>query len=224
MILGVNKPFVVCYNNYTKTVKRGFIMSLEQKWTQHLKTLGVKLPKNNTNGRNVLEFMYKNIGCWCDKLQIVAAICYEGPDLQSMRHLSTGGWFVEQDGKGNYRLVTVTQTFPKWIPNKRKTKINVESWEALKSKYNNKCASCGSEEGKPHNHTLKITKLEKGHKDPEKDLTLNNMIPQCDYCNKRYKDTYKFDNYGIPIEIKLDIGQGPLWYKIPNYGKQKNEI
>jgi len=189
---------------------------LECMWEKNLKQLEVKLPKKETVSRDVLEFLYKNEGVWCSKADIISAIDYKGNDLQAPRHLPSQGWNIEQDHKGNYRLINITQTNPNWKPNKRSSNINFESWESIKQSYNNKCASCGSEENKPHNHTGKLVKLEKGHKNPEKGLSLNNIIPQCNYCNKRFKDIYKFDNYGIPVEIKLK----GVWHKIPNYNRK----
>jgi len=189
---------------------------LEYMWEKNLKHLEVKLPREGTVSRNVLEFLYKNKGVWCSKADIISAIEYKGNDLQAPRHLSSQGWYIEQDYNGNYKLFNLTQTSPNWKPNKRISNINYESWENIKQSYNNKCASCGSEENKPHNHTGKIVKIEKGHKNPDKDLSLDNIIPQCNYCNKRFKDTYKFDNYGIPVEIKLE----GVWHRIPNYNRK----
>ena len=107
--------------------------------------------------------------------------------------------------------------YPKWIPDKRTTNIVAGDWDEKKEMYDNKCATCGSKEGESHNHTNKIVKMEKGHKDPELDLTIENTIPQCNYCNKRFKDIYKFDNFGLPVMIKLEN----VWYNIPNYNRKK---
>lgn len=192
-------------------------MTLQENWEKHLKNKGVKIPRADTWSRMSLEFLFKNQNRWVSKQKIIEGIGYDGSDLQAPRHLSANGWYLEQDYKGNYKLVNVNKPFPKWIPDKRNTDLSINSWKELKQKYKNKCATCGSEEGKPHNHTNKITKLEKGHKDPEKYLNIKNTIPQCNYCNKRFKDTYKFDNYGIPIMIKLK----GVWYDIPNYNRTK---
>ena len=195
-----------------------FIMNtLYNEWVKYLKPKGVKLPKEDTWGRKSLEFMYVNLNAWVSKEIIIEGIGYTGPDLQAPRHFSASGWYVEQDYKGNYKLVCVKETFPKWIPDKRTTNIASDSWDELKQKYNNECATCGSKEGEPHRHTNKKTKLEKGHKNPELDLTIENTIPHCNYCNKRFKDTYKFDNYGLPVMIKLE----GVWYDIPNYDRSK---
>jgi len=191
--------------------------TLYDNWNGYLKPSGVTLSGEGTWNRKTLEYLYQNLNEWKSKEEIIRAIGYDGNDLQAPRHLPEKGWYIKQDNKANYKLVSVEKTYPNWIPDKRKTNISANSWEELKQKYNYECASCGSKESKPHRHTNKIVKIEKGHKDPDKDLTLDNTIPQCNYCNKRSKDTYKFDNYGWHIEIKLN----GVWHKIPNYNREK---
>lgn len=193
------------------------MITLYDGWFKYLKDKNVKLPKDGTWGRKTLEHLYKNLNKWVSKQNLIENIGYNGPDLQAPRHLSSDGWYIEQDYKGNYKLKNIKQTFPSWISDKRNTDISINSWKELKQKYKNKCATCGSKERELHNHTNKQTKLEKGHKDPEKSLTIKNTIPQCNYCNKRFKDIYKFDNYGLPIAIKIK----GVWYDIPNYNRTK---
>lgn len=193
------------------------MITLHDAWYENLYPKGVKLPKEDTWGRKTLEYLYKNLNIWVSKQNLIENIGYTGPDLQAQRHLSSEGWYIEQDYKGNYRLVTIKEVFPNWISDKRTTNIALDSWNELKQKYNNECATCGSKEGEPHRHTNKKIRLEKGHKDPELDLTIENTIPHCNYCNKRFKDTYKFDNYGLPVAIKLVS----VWHDIPNYNRTK---
>jgi len=192
-------------------------MNLYEQWETHLKNSGVKIPGDVSWGRKSLEYLFKNLNRWVSKEDIIKGIKYNGYDLQAPRHLSSSGWYIEQDYRGNYKLITVKKPFPAWIPDKRTTDITSISWKELKQRYNNECATCGSKEGSPHRHTNKKTKLEKGHKDPTLNLTIKNTIPQCNYCNKRFKDIYKFDNYGLPILIKIKN----VWYNIPNYDRTK---
>ena len=190
---------------------------LKDEWEVNLNPCGVKLPKEDSWKREVLEFLYENINEWVSKESIIEGIGYNGTDLQAPRHLASDGWYIKQDYKVSYKLVSVTKILPNWIPKKRTTNIPVADWESLKTYFKNKCASCGSDEGQPHIHTGQIVKLEKGHKDPDLDLTLENTIPQCNYCNKRHKDIFKFDNYGIPIMVKIE----GVWVDIPNYNRTK---
>ena len=41
-----------------------------------------------------------------------------------------------------------------------------------------------------------ITLLQQGHKDPSLPLTLNNTIPQCQFCNRASRNYFIFDNKG----------------------------
>jgi len=64
-------------------------------------------------------------------------------------------------------------------------------------KYKHRCATCGSREGKHHYHWPNtITKLQKSHKDPRKPLSGNNIIPQCQKCNRAYRNFWIFDDKG----------------------------
>jgi hypothetical protein len=186
--------------------------SLHSIWESNLKDLNVKLPKEGSWARKSLEYLYENIGTWKHKTDIIKGIGYNKTDLQP-RHLNKQyGWYVEQDGKANYKLVSVTEVWPQWIPNKRTTIISAVDFDELKEKYNYQCASCGCKEGEPHRYNAgEIVKLERGHKDPDLDLKLDNMIPQCGYCNKRYKNRFKFDNYGMIIAVRVDADTG--WRK-----------
>ena len=103
--------------------------TLYAEWERYLKLKGVKIPRENTWGRKVLELLYKNKKEWVFKKDIIEGIDYSGPDLQAPRHLSAAGWYIEQDYKGGYRLVSVKEAFPQWIPDKRTTNITSGSWE-----------------------------------------------------------------------------------------------
>ena len=196
--------------------ERYYIM-LKDNWKTYLEPIGVKLPKENTWQRKTLEFLYENINEWVTKKAIMEGIGYTGTDLQAPRHLSAFGWYIKQDLKGKYKFVTTEKVYPKWIPDKRTTNIVAGDWDEIKKFYNYKCATCGSKEGELHNHINKITKIEKGHKDPELDLTIENTIPQCKYCNGRFKDNFKFDNYGLPVMFKIEN----VWTPVPNYNRKK---
>lgn len=71
-------------------------------------------------------------------------------------------------------------------------------FKALKAEYDDRCAVCGSLENSPHfkNKAL-ITRLEQGHCDPDKPLTVDNCIPICTYCNQVYRNTFIFNKRGF---------------------------
>ena len=65
------------------------------------------------------------------------------------------------------------------------------------------CVNCGSKDGEPMRWDKSIvTKLQKGHMDPDKDLTEDNCVPQCGFCNQRYKDKAVFDKRGQVIRLR----------------------
>ena len=72
----------------------------------------------------------------------------------------------------------------------------------LKIRYKNRCASCGSEEGKPNlRYPSATTKLQLGHRNPHKPLTEDNSIPQCQFCNRADRDWWVYDERGRVVGI-----------------------
>ena len=64
--------------------------------------------------------------------------------------------------------------------------------------YENRCATCGTKEGEPsHRYGEDKVVLQQGHRDPSKPATdLDNIIPQCQFCNRAYRGDYVFDDKG----------------------------
>ena len=126
-------------------------------------------------------------------------------DMQISRHLSTQlGWNIQNGTnntsqglkRGEFKLISLESTLPDFKKDRRKTFYTKKSFEDIKEKYDNKCACCGSEEGKPHRYWKSaITKLEMGHMDPTKNLS-GNIIPQCQFCNRQSKGKWIFDENG----------------------------
>lgn len=181
-------------------------MTLEEEWKVYLKPKGVNFNfKKDSLAYLCLVELYQNLGNWVTKKELVEKIGYQGTDLQTPRHLwNTHGWYIESNRKGAgnlaYRLVTVKEPSPNWIPVKRTCGLNVSDWDELKKEYDNCCASCGSKEGEPHRYHKRTVVLEKGHMDPRKDMSVGNIIPQCNFCNKHYGNRYIFDRMGRVIE------------------------
>ncbi len=126
-------------------------------------------------------------------------------DVQQARHLSAQkGWFISSGGRdnvhvkkiGEYRLISLEIPYPGFTKH-RTEQTSDDSWISIKQKYHNRCATCGSEENKRHLHwTNTITKLQKSHMDPSKPLSKNNIIPQCQKCNRAYRNFWIFDDKG----------------------------
>ena len=175
-------------------------------WENNLKHLNVKLPKKGRK-RCVLNFLYENLGKFIhiDQIKEHVAKQYKltGTDPLQVRHLSTqDGWNIIKQGKYMHCLLDVNSTCPSFICEKRKILINEETWINLKKFYEYMCVNCGSKENEPQRWDKNnITNLQKGHMDPTKSLTEDNCIPQCQFCNRRYKDKAIFDKRGQVITI-----------------------
>jgi len=122
-------------------------------------------------------------------------------DFQITRHLGMQyGYYIEKSGSkiyGWYKLITLESPHPSFIAIRRNQAFTESEWEDLKKEYNYRCQSCGAIEGEQHykDQTL-IVRIEKGHCNPFKELTLDNVFPQCNYCNQIYKNKFVFDKRG----------------------------
>ena len=98
--------------------------------------------------------------------------------------------------RSHFCLLNLTKHHPNYIPS-RNTSISMsdEEWEKLKKEYKSQCASCGNIEGEPMRfNSYTITKLQRGHMDPRKEGSSDNIIPQCKDCNQQYKNKAIFNN------------------------------
>ncbi|MGC8894135.1 MAG: hypothetical protein ACP5QG_04725 [candidate division WOR-3 bacterium] len=132
------------------------------------------------------------------------------PDVQEGRHLAAQkGWFIVAGGRDNkdvvlkrdeYKLMSLKKPYPGFTH--RKIEMEEEDWEKIKKRYNYRCATRGSKEGRPHLHWPNTkTKLQKAHKDPNKDLGPGNIIPQCQKCNRADRNNWVYDNKGRVIKL-----------------------
>ena len=171
---------------------------LEEHWKNNLKKHGVKFNfKPDSWSYKTLLFMYKNLGLWLNKKVIAEEIGYSGSDLQNPRHLAKqAGWNIEQDRKGNYRLVCVKVPHPAFSKKKRLNELKTTDFEKIKKEYDYRCATCGEKENSIHRFEYGKVVLEKGHMNPKLDMSAENIIPQCNFCNKFYLDKYIFDKQG----------------------------
>lgn len=120
-------------------------------------------------------------------------------DLQSGRHLGTqfGYDIINSRGNINGYCLKSLNVRGGFLPSRRDVDMTNLEWENLKKDYKYKCATCGDSEDEATRYDgNKICKLEMGHMNPHKSLTLSNTIPQCSECNSQYKDKFIFNKLG----------------------------
>lgn len=135
---------------------------------------------------------------------------------QQVRHLGTQyHWNILNKGadipdenekvpSAYHYLVSVDQPNPTLLIDemKRKGRMAATDFNDLKIVYNYCCATCGRKEGTTDERNGDVViKLQQGHMDPSKSLTLDNTIPQCQYCNQTYGDDFCFNEYGRVIAV-----------------------
>ena len=176
---------------------------------------GVVLPglfksNNITKDALTLVYLYSKINQGVSKDELTAFIKQYYPntnDVQQARHLAAQkGWYILSGTRGDadsglkngeYKLVSIEIPYPEFTSGRRKLSIDTGDWGTLKENYNNRCATCGSKEGEKHyyNPSL-ITQLQKGHMDPNLPIDIGNIIPQCSWCNRAYRNYFCFDETG----------------------------
>ena len=164
---------------------------------------GVKIPGYKSNRGLALICLTMNYGeevkC-SDVLKFVVENKHNTSVHTEVRQLWADGLYVlgtDTLHKKCYKLVTLDEPLPKYIEKKRKSKLSEEQFEEIKKKYNYECASCHCKEGEPHpKNPSKIVKLQMGHMDPNKELTVDNCIPQCPHCNQTNRDDYIYNKHG----------------------------
>ena len=177
---------------------------------------GVRLPKENTQKGQTLLFLFENKGKIVSKeaaeKSVFSRLSSQPKDLQSLRHLGKqDGFDILQGGqefsgellrRGEYVLVGFEKPNEFWGFTRRDE--SDLDWSGIKSKYKLSCATCGAKEGAEHRFTKQIVVLEKGHMDPSKPMTDDNIIPQCKDCNKVAKNDLVFDQYGRVRKLTLE--------------------
>ena len=106
----------------------------------------------------------------------------------------------------HYILITLKEAYPSFKITRRQDTIS--DWSQIKALYDNRCATCGAKEGEPHYlHKASLVSLEKGHCNPNKELSSDNVIPQCQECNKSYQDKFIFSKDGKVSKINIKSKQ-----------------
>ena len=135
------------------------------------------------------------------------------PDLspdQQVRHLKREGWEIQGSKPGLHKLdpFRPSSEFLNAEAAKR-ARLDVGSFSDIKAAFGHRCATCGAQEGEPDpRYGAEPVTLQQGHQDPHKaGDDMGNIIPQCQFCNRAYRDDFVFDDKG---RVKALAGLGPL--------------
>jgi len=202
---------------------RSIYSVIEDYHKRYLKEHGVKLPRLKRGGsftKDALVLVYLAQGypdtSIVTKGQLTEFIRQFYPntnDVQQARHLAAQfGWYIlsgtRKDNEsyglkdGEYKLKTLEDFYPGFTHQRRELLAGEDFFEVLKEQYENRCATCGSEEGKPHRYWKNtITKLQMGHMNPSKPLEPGNIIPQCEKCNRPDRNYWIYDDKGRVVGI-----------------------
>ena len=186
-----------------------------------LKKFGVKLPKlQDAKGgftKDALVLIYLSLGYPKTKpvsktelTHFVRGLYPDTPDVQQARHLGAqSGWWIVAGGRDNivaslrrgwYQLYTLEKPYPSFTLGH--CIMETADWSLLKKQYGFRCATCGSEEDKPHlQWPATKTKLQKAHMNPRKPLIAGNIIPQCGKCNRADRNYWVYDAKGRVVNI-----------------------
>ena len=213
-IIAIHNKLIRAYNERLR------VYGAQPLWSETIEGMdltAVDIGKLNAKELQMI-FLYKYINCFVHKDLISEFVRKYKPNAkldQQVRHLGTQcNWYVlnkdtkvpdadEKVPSGYNYLVSIEMPNPKVIVTslKRAGRSAARTFEELKYIYDLKCATCGLEEDKLDWRTGNKVRLQQGHMDPNKMLTIDNTIPQCEYCNKTYQDNFVFDQYGRIIKI-----------------------
>ena len=79
--------------------------------------------------------------------------------------------------------------------------IPAETWEEVKARYDFRCAWRRIREGEAHWFNSAVTRLQQGHKDPARPLTVENSIPLRQYHNQAMRDLLVLNDDGFPRAV-----------------------
>lgn len=177
----------------------------------------LSMPRKNSKQYYALFFFWLNKNKVVSKKQAEQFarehFCINPGDWQALRHLGKQfGFDIKQSPhmhngtelkKGEYLFVGFDTINFYYNDSKRKETTDLD-FDTIKNNFDNCCASCGSKEGEKHRYTQTTTRLEKGHKDPLIEMSNDNIVPQCSYCNKKFANKFILDDRGQPKRATLD--------------------
>lgn len=206
-------------------IKEIYETIIKPHWEKYLKKKGIKLPRlekiekgerKYTIDALVLVYLAKDYPnnkpvSKKELTEFVRKFYPKITDVQQARHLGRQKGFYIVSGQrknykhiqkkkgielkpGDYYLVSLEKPYPNWSPERREG-IKNKDFKEIKKKFKNRCATCGSKEGKPNlKNPNRITTLHIAHIDPNDPQ--QGFIPQCDECNRAYRNWFVFDGQG----------------------------
>jgi len=162
---------------------------LDKAFRQYLEPLGVKWP--DPSQYPGLWLLHQNLNQPIGQSELTDFYRKFGEDYnKQLRHVSAKGWYITTGSKratrmiadsslksSELKLVNVTSPNPLWLISGRLTRMGrtgAADWNELLLRYSSHgCAVCGR----------KFKHYDKGHLDPAKTATIDNIIPMCTECN-----------------------------------------
>ncbi len=199
---------------------------IQEYYERYLSEQGVKrisLRKGSQYTKDALVLVYLAQGYpntrWVSKEELTSFIRLyypQTPDVQQARHLGPQkGYYVLSTRRGNhvgefseelrgesaYKLETLERSHPNYHPERRSVSGGDE-FDFIKERYGRRCATCGSLEGERNfRYPNSITQLQKGHRNPRKPLQGDNIIPQCQFCNRADRNYWVYDERGRVVGV-----------------------
>jgi hypothetical protein len=190
------------------------LAKIKKLWQKNLESLGVKWPSSSVKQAQLVGLSFF-IGEPVSKDSLgwyVGKVAGGSADTQA-RHLRSDGWAILLSGRGephsntlasgdrmprgSYALASLAQPDATFLRNERLTRegrAGAKDWHELCVLYKGKCAHCGATTKNP----------DKGHIDPTKPATIDNLIPLCVPCNNWAADDVIFDANGRISAIRSE--------------------
>lgn len=177
----------------------------------HLDQHGVRMPDKKSFKWIWLAMLHHYKGERVHKNTISDAVRRVFPQAardQQVRHLKRDGWNIEGSG-GYHALKNPYQPSPDFANEaaRRQGRLAANTFDDVKKSFGNRCATCGAVEGEPDpRYGADRVQLQQGHQDPSgRSDDMENIIPQCQFCNRAYRSDYVFDDRGR-VRSVADIG------------------
>ena len=181
--------------------------------SEHLAQHGVRLPEKGTYKSIWLAMLHHYAPEPVHKDEISDAVRRQYPEAgrdQQVRHLKRDGWNVA--GRGGYHRLSDPYRPDQGFINeraRRQGRLGADDFTALKTAFGNRCATCGARDGEPDpRYGPDLVVLQQGHQDPDKPAdNPENIIPQCQFCNRAYRRDFVFDARG---RVRAVADTGPV--------------